>query len=123
MVDVNPHAGTLGEAAARQLATVTTSAPQWSGITPRWVVPLLEWVPVESGVYRVNRVKDANDTKDVADIECSPEGNRGLPESFVDYEESPREFVLNAVRRCSRSRPVCPTSSPRRTTRCASSCA
>jgi len=97
MVDVNPNAGTLGEAAARQLATVTTSAPQWSGITPRWVVPLLEWVPVESGVYRVNRVKDANDTKDVADIECSPEGNRGLPESFVDYEESPREFVLNAV--------------------------
>ena len=89
--------GTLGEAAARQLSTVTTSAPQWQGITPRWVVPLLEWVPVESGVYRINRVKDAAGGSGVADIECSPEGNRDLPESFVDYEENPREHTLNAV--------------------------
>lgn len=97
MVEVQPGSGTLGEAAARQLATVTTSAPQWSGITPRWVVPLLEWVPVEAGVYRVNRVKESGNDSDVADIECSPEGNRDLPESFVDYEVNPREYVLNAV--------------------------
>ena len=97
MADNPSLSGTLGEAAARQLSTVTTSAPQWSGITPRWVVPLLQWVPVESGVYRVNRVKDAKDGSDVADVECSPEGNRGLPESFVDYETEPREHVLNAV--------------------------
>ena len=77
----NPNlSGTLGEAAARQLSTVTTSAPQWQGITPRWVVPLMEWVPVESGVYRINRVKDAAGGPGVADIECSPEGNRDLPE-------------------------------------------
>lgn len=97
MVDNPSLAGTLGEEAARQLSTVTPSAPQWSGITPRWVVPLLEWVPVESGVYRVNRVKDPDSPDDVADIECSPEGNRDLPESFVDYETNPREYVLNAV--------------------------
>ena len=97
MADNPSLSGTLGEAAARQLSTVTTSAPTWQGITPRWVVPLLEWVPVESGVYRVNRVKDGVDGGGVADIECSPEGNRDLPESFVDYEENPREYTLNAV--------------------------
>jgi hypothetical protein len=96
MADNPSLSGTLGEAAARQLSTVTTSAPTWQGITPRWVVPLLEWVPVESGVYRVNRVKDGA-SGGVADIECSPEGNRDLPESFVDYEENPREYTLNAV--------------------------
>src|SRR6187551_3101718 len=97
MADNPSLSGTLGEAAARQLSTVTTSAPTWQGITPRWVVPLLEWVPVESGVYRVNRVKDGSEGGGVADIECSPEGNRDLPESFVDYEENPREYTLNAV--------------------------
>lgn len=97
MADNPSLAGTLGEAAARQLSTVTTSAPMWQGITPRWVVPLLEWVPVESGVYRINRVKDSSGGEGVADIECSPEGNRDLPESFVDYEENPREHTLNAV--------------------------
>ena len=97
MADNPSLSGTLGEAAARQLSTVTTSAPTWQGITPRWVVPLLEWVPVESGVYRVNRVKEGASGEGVADIECSPEGNRDLPESFVDYEENPREYTLNAV--------------------------
>src|SRR3954452_23192499 len=96
MADTAGLAGTLGEAAARLLSNVTTSAPQWQGITPRWVVPLMEWVPVESGVYRVNRVKDNSAGSGVADIECSPEGNRDLPESFVDYDQNPREYTLNA---------------------------
>ena len=48
--------GGLTEAAARQLATTTKSVPQWDGITPRYLVNLLPWTPVEAGVYRVNRV-------------------------------------------------------------------
>jgi len=86
---------TLGEAAARQLSTTTKTAPQWSGITPRWLVSLLPWVPVEAGVYRVNKVKDAE--AGAADVECSPEQEEELPETFVDYEKEPREYVLNAV--------------------------
>jgi hypothetical protein len=88
-------AGALSGAAARQLSTVTKSAPQWSGITPRWLVPLLEWVPVEAGVYRVDRVAEPKAAE--ADVVCSPEGDADLPESFVDYETNPREFTLNAV--------------------------
>ena len=49
---------TLGEAAARQLSNTTKTPPQWVGITPRWLVQLLPWVPVEAGVYRLNRVID-----------------------------------------------------------------
>jgi len=49
----NPHA--LGPQAARQLAEITKTPPQWKGITPRWLVNLLPWTPLEAGVYRVNR--------------------------------------------------------------------
>jgi hypothetical protein len=88
---------TLGEAAARQLANATKTAPQWSGITPRWLVSLLPWNPVEAGVYRVNRVKEAADKAAGADVECSPHGQEEIPETFVDYEVNPREYTLNAV--------------------------
>ncbi len=51
---------TLAESAARQLANATKTRPQWSGITPRWLVSFLPWVPVEAGIYRLNRVKEAD---------------------------------------------------------------
>ncbi|SFK00034.1 family 2A encapsulin nanocompartment shell protein [Methylocapsa palsarum] len=87
---------TLSEPAARQLANATKTRAQWSGITPRWLVSFLPWVPVEAGIYRLNRVKD---TEGVSDVECSPSRDRDsdLPETFVDYETAPREYFLNAV--------------------------
>lgn len=45
----------LSTQAARNLATTTKSAPQMQGISPRWLLKVLPWVPVSSGVYRVNR--------------------------------------------------------------------
>jgi len=47
----------LGVQAARNLATTTKTVPQMQAITPRWVLSLLPWVQVESGTYRVNRLK------------------------------------------------------------------
>ena len=87
---------TLGELGARQLANTTKTQAQWSGITPRWLVTFLPWTPIEAGTYRVNRVKEAQD-KSRADVECSPAGEETLPETFVDYEDKPREYTLNAV--------------------------
>ena len=84
---------TLGEKAARQLANATKTPAQWGGITPRWLVSFLPWVPVEAGIYRLNRVKDSARV----DVECSPGAAEDLPETFVDYEENPREYALNAV--------------------------
>lgn len=86
---------TLGESAARNLANATKTHAQWAGITPRWLVSFLEWVPVEAGIYRVNRVKDR--TGDGPAVECSPRGDAELPETFVNYEEHPQELWLNAV--------------------------
>jgi hypothetical protein len=62
------------------------------------LVSFLPWSPVESGIYRLNRVKEAVALTD-ADVECSPrrDTDSDLPETFVDYEAAPREYSLNAV--------------------------
>jgi|GEM_PF-2886463 len=46
----------LSDAAARQLAVATRSVAQSESISPRWLTRLLNWVPVESGVFRLNKV-------------------------------------------------------------------
>jgi hypothetical protein len=86
---------TLSAAAARQLANTTKTPPQWVGVTPRWVVSLLPWVPLEAGTYRVNKVKDGQEN-DIR-IECSPSDGDDIPAAFVDYEEQPREYTLSTV--------------------------
>jgi hypothetical protein len=86
---------TLSEQQARQLANVTKTAPMMEAITPRWLVSFLSWVPVEAGTYRVNKVKVTR--PGTRTIECSPDEEIDLPEIYVDYEEKPREFTLNAV--------------------------
>jgi hypothetical protein len=86
---------TLGASAARNLANTTKTPPQWLGSTPRWLVNLLPWVPVEAGTYRVNRVKEGG-SSGIA-IACSPSDSEELPPAFIDYEENPREYTLSTV--------------------------
>jgi len=95
MDDVVEIRRTLSEPAARQLANATKTRAQWTGITPRWLISFLPWVPVEAGIYRLNRVKENEEI----DVECSPSWERDadLPETFVDYDTAPREYFLNAV--------------------------
>jgi hypothetical protein len=81
--------------AARQLANTTKTPPQWVGVTPRWLVSLLPWTPVEAGTYRVNKVKEGGE-KGIG-IECSPSDGDDFPTAFVDYEEQPREYTLSTV--------------------------
>lgn len=83
----------LGDVAARTLANATKTVPMLSTISPRWLVHLLNWVPVEAGIYRVNKAKDPN----AIEVDCSNKDERELPATFVDYEEWGREYVLNAV--------------------------
>ena len=84
----------LGDAAARQLANATKTVPQLSTISPRWLVHFLQWLPVEAGIYRLNKVKNPEDVR----VSCSQREDEGdLPEIFVDYEDQPREYFLNAV--------------------------
>src|SRR6201995_5254503 len=83
----------LSDGAARQLANTTKTPPQLTAITPRWLVQMLNWVPVESGTYRVNKVK--NDVE--IEVSCGSRDERTLPQTFVEYEEHPREYTLSAI--------------------------
>ncbi|MBL8911658.1 MAG: hypothetical protein JNM17_13285 [Archangium sp.] len=83
---------TLGEKSARQLANTTKTPPQWRGTTPRWLVQMLPWTPVEAGVYRVNQARE-----DEFAVKCSPAPGEPLPTAFTDYDPQPREYVLTSV--------------------------
>jgi hypothetical protein len=83
----------LGDAAARQLANATKTVPQLTTISPRWLTHLLPWIGVEAGIYRLNRVKDSSRVLTA----CSQRDESELPETFVDYDENPREYFLSAV--------------------------
>jgi (2Fe-2S) ferredoxin len=56
-----------------------------SSITPRWLVHCLQWVPVEAGIFRLNRVKDGASVA----VECSGRDERVLPQTYVEYDEAP----------------------------------
>ncbi|WP_271196393.1 family 2A encapsulin nanocompartment shell protein, partial [Azotobacter vinelandii] len=64
-----------------------------STISPRWLVHLLQWTPVEAGIFRLNKVKNPLNVQ----VACSQRDEAVLPQTFVDYEEQPREYFLNAV--------------------------
>ena len=83
----------LSDDAARQLANATKTVPKLSTVSPRWLTHLLEWLPVEAGIYRLNKVKNPRDVR----VACSQRDESELPQTFVDYDEKPREYFLNAV--------------------------
>ncbi|SNX74041.1 hypothetical protein SAMN05878503_1197 [Cereibacter ovatus] len=92
MADLLPQAA-LSDSAARQLANATKTAPILPTISPRWLVHLLQWLPVEAGIYRLNRVKNPEDVL----VACTERDEAELPQTFVNYDETPREYFLNGV--------------------------
>ncbi|ATL65070.1 family 2A encapsulin nanocompartment shell protein [Nocardia terpenica] len=90
---VAPQPVSLGDEAAQSLATETKTIPQMESITPRWLVHLLDWVPVEEGLYRRNRVTNEH----TVTVESDNADESSLPETFIDYETAPREYRLKAV--------------------------
>ncbi|MDX1971812.1 MAG: family 2A encapsulin nanocompartment shell protein [Candidatus Sumerlaeia bacterium] len=84
---------TLSDAAASQLANVTKTPPQYRAITPRWLVRFLDWKPLEAGRLRVNRVAETS----TVDVVCDAVPEKALPDSYVNYEDKPREYTLNAI--------------------------
>lgn len=93
MTDIHDAHTALSDVAARTLANATKTVPMMHTITPRWLVHLLQWIPVEAGIYRVNKVR--NETKIAVD--CSALDERELPQTYVDYEDWGREYRLGAV--------------------------
>jgi Phage capsid-like protein len=88
--DVAPQA--LGERGAYQLANVTKTPPQYEAITPRWLVRLLDWKPVEAGIFRRNRVDESKPI----DVMCARKDTTEIPTTYVEYEPA-REYTLTAI--------------------------
>jgi len=65
----------LREQAAFQLANVTKTAPQYGAITPRWLVRLLDWKPLEAGTFRRNRVDEGK----AIEVTCGQVEEASLP--------------------------------------------
>ncbi|MDF9407676.1 MAG: Major membrane protein I [Pelotomaculum sp. PtaB.Bin013] len=84
----------LGAHEAYQLAKVTKIAPQFDSITPRWLPKLLEWKPLEAGIFRLNKVKEGETPLDIL---CSQQDDVKIPEGFVNYESNPREYILTSI--------------------------
>ncbi|BBY33274.1 hypothetical protein BST33_11280 [Mycolicibacter minnesotensis] len=95
MTSAQNESQALGDLAARQLANATKTVPQLATITPRWLLHLLNWVPVEAGIYRVNRVVNPGQVAIAA--EQGAGSTEPLPQTFVDYETSPREYTLRSI--------------------------
>ena len=83
----------LREEAAFQLANVTKTAPQFGAITPRWLVRLLDWKPLESGTFRLNKVDESK----VIESTCDHGDESTLVSTFADYEDEPREYRLSSI--------------------------
>jgi hypothetical protein len=93
VADENVAHQALGEQAAFQLANVTKTAPQYGAITPRWLVRLLDWKPLESGTFRINRVDEGK----AIEVTCGQVEENPLPGTYVQYEEKPKEYRLSAI--------------------------
>jgi hypothetical protein len=83
----------LGEQAAIQLAHVTKTAPIYGAITPRWLVRLLDWKPLEAGIFRRNRVVEDK----VIEVLCGHNDESTIPGTYADHEETPREYRLSSI--------------------------
>lgn len=86
---------------AKNLSHHTISIPMMESITPRWFLTFLPWVPVEAGVYRLNRVRrcdTANECREKLPGLCATNlGEHEIAQSYPDYEEWPREYTLSIV--------------------------
>ncbi|NLT13975.1 MAG: hypothetical protein GXY05_06485 [Clostridiales bacterium] len=94
MPDQNDFTNALSARSAYQLADVTKTAPQYGNITPRWLARFLELKPIETGIFRHNKVKDC---EKLLEVLCSKQNTDDIPEDFIDYEQAPREYILTSV--------------------------
>jgi hypothetical protein len=93
MADDSAGRQSLGEQGAFQLANVTKTAPQYGAITPRWLVRLLDWKPLEAGTFRRNRVDESK----AIEVTCGQVEESPLPGTYVQYEENPKEYKLSSI--------------------------
>jgi hypothetical protein len=85
----------LSSQAAYQLANVTKTDAQFGSLTPRWLPRFLDWKALETGIYRLNKVKEGDTPLDSLCRQAADDSQ--VPEGFVDYEASPQEYRLGSI--------------------------
>jgi hypothetical protein len=94
MPDQNDFMDALSARSAYQLADVSKTIPQYGLITPRWLARFLELKPIDTGIFRHNKVKDC---EKLLDVLCAQQNTDDIPEGYIDYEQTPREYILTSV--------------------------
>ncbi len=94
MSDPSVESKALPARTAYQLADVEKTAPQFISITPRWLTRFLEWKPLQTGIFRLNRVRPGDTFIDTL---CAQTSGEDIPEGFIDYEPNPREYLLTSI--------------------------
>jgi hypothetical protein len=84
----------LSARTAYQLANVQITPPQYGAITPRWLSRFLELKPIDTGIFRLNRVSRR---EQLLDVLIAQKNEEDIPEGYIDYEENPREYILTSV--------------------------
>ncbi|MDR0610346.1 MAG: hypothetical protein LBG58_09575 [Planctomycetaceae bacterium] len=95
MSEPNSPQTVLSPQSAYQLANVTKTDAQFGSLTPRWLPRFLDWKALETGIFRLNKVREGETPLDALCRGTAEEGQ--VPEGFVDYEAAPREYRLNSI--------------------------
>ena len=85
----------LGESQIKKTNNKEETKPQFGLLTPKWLSRFLEFKGLDAGIYRVNRVKEGNTPLEVL-CSSNPKSDT-IPQGFIDYEEKPREYILNSI--------------------------
>jgi hypothetical protein len=94
MSDQEYNIDALSARSAYQLADVEKTVPQFGSITPRWLARFLELKPISTGIFRLNKVRDGEKPLDIL---CAKTNTDDIPEDYIDYEQTPREYILTSI--------------------------
>ncbi len=102
--DITMSQISLNPIAARRLSHTTKTVPMMESITPRWFLKLLPWIPVEAGIYRVNRIRKTPRMEEMNEygekLINSDYGHINedmISETYAEYEDQPKEYMLSLV--------------------------
>lgn len=98
MTEINMH---LSAEHARSMAEITHSPLQMQGVTSRWLLKVLPWVDVTSGVYQVNRTVYDETEREVIQVASGGKYHEEvvLPKTapIPELNSEPRHYDLSAV--------------------------
>ncbi|MBC7961116.1 MAG: hypothetical protein H7X94_14750, partial [Vallitaleaceae bacterium] len=83
----------------------TKALPVAEAITPKWLPTFLPWVSVEAGTYRINKTRSFTENYDDPNESCEKVAKLysgylseyDLPQTYHDYENNPKEYVLSTI--------------------------